>query len=97
MNLQHPVEPETAKVFEDIAAERRRQDRKFGEQEHDIPVWMLILSEEVGEASSEGLALYFGYSPDPAKTGEDFRAEMVQVAAVAVAAIENYDRNQFTP
>lgn len=92
-------------VLSEIAVERRRQDAKFGEQNHpdgtgfagtardaDLArleckrqfaegtgTWLDILNEEVAEAYAE---------KDPAK----LRAELVQVAAVAVAWIEAIDR-----
>lgn len=95
-------------VLSDVADERRRQDRKWGEQNHADhphtgpsadawaalvalaeaearaslhrgPTWAAILLEEVGEALQED---------DPAR----LRAELVQVAAVAVAWIQALDR-----
>ena len=92
-------------ILPEIAAERARQDAKWGEQNHpdgtgnagDAHVARLakswcdnaakrgaltyrhILDEEVQEAFAES---------DPAK----LRAELVQVAAVAVAWIECIDR-----
>lgn len=92
-------------VLDQIAAERDRQDAKWGEQNHpdgtgqhpeiiDADVarmvcqsaaeggyldWLHILREEVAEAFAES---------DPAK----LRAELVQVAAVAVAWIGAIDR-----
>lgn len=92
----------------DVLDERHRQDLKWGEQNHDDaighvgpsggedleyiarhsmtehgPTWAAILLEEVGEALQE--------------TGDrgslqGLRAELVQVAAVAVAWIEALDR-----
>jgi len=88
-----------------ITAERLRQDNKFGEQNHPdgtgalsyvlerdkarqgcenafqrgAGTWMHVLIEEVFEAFAE---------EDPAK----LRAELIQVAAVAVAWIEAIDR-----
>lgn len=89
----------------DVAAERARQDIKWGEQNHpdgtglggdaerrDVAIelcdrrhragvgtWRDILDEETAEAYTES---------DPAA----LRAELVQVAAVAVAWIESIDR-----
>ena len=69
-------------VLAEVAAERHRQDEKWGEQNHDAGKWMLILAEEVGEAAKAAL------EGDVAQE----RAEYVQVAAVAVARIECIDR-----
>jgi hypothetical protein len=101
------INPDTAysPVYGAIARERTAQDAKWGEQNHPsgtgIPgsrvladearrwtdmqaaektlKWVDILEEEVAEAAAES---------DPAK----LRAELVQVAAVAVAWIEAIDR-----
>ncbi len=93
-------------MLDDVLEERLRQDRKWGEQNHpdrpdhasgpemagevehvgrwaleEGPSWAAILLEEVGEAVAE---------EDTAK----LRAELVQVAAVAVAWIEAIDRRK---
>lgn len=74
--------------FKEIQDERERQDLKWGEQNHSPADYLTILMEEVGEASKAALEAKFG--------GKDlklYRDELVQVAAVAVAMIECYDRN----
>lgn len=100
--------PTTLGVLEDVARERDRQDAKWGEQNHadgsdqmvrgwtwqEIgvewvvvahealgrnPTWSAILVEEVGEALQ---------TDNPAK----LRAELIQVAAVAVAWVECIDQ-----
>lgn len=65
-------------IWEAIQAERRRQDEKFGVQDHSPEKWLAILVEEVGEVAQ---AILQG-------TVEDYREEVVQVAAVAVAILE---------
>lgn len=76
-------------VLNEVAAERDRQDAKWGEQNHDLPVWITVLAEEIGEAAQEVLAARAGERPAMLRC----RAELVQVAAVAVAAIEYIDRS----
>lgn len=71
-------------VIEEIKNERHLQDEKWGVQDHPPEHWMVILMEEVGEAAQD----LCGKTRRP----ESYREEMVQVAAVALAAIENYDR-----
>lgn len=66
-----------------VLAERAKQDRKWGVQNHDVPIWMEILTEEVGEVAKADLEFTFGDGKR-----EDILAEMVQVAAVALAMIE---------
>jgi hypothetical protein len=101
------VDP-TDKVLDEVYIERGNQDTKWGQQDHEngtSPVlamvaqiarkrcqraaeagkvtWRHILEEEVAEANAE---------PNPVK----LRAELVQVAAVAVAWIEAIDRTLTT-
>jgi hypothetical protein len=90
--------------LESVVYERRRQDEKWGVQNHDPITWIAILTEEVGEASQEALTLRFHKGKPPANpgcvgteeyldhVGECYRREMIQVAAVAIAAVEAFDR-----
>lgn len=62
-----------------VIAERKRQDDKWGPDRWLSPErWMTILTEEVGEVAKEVLE---GNTPK-------LEAELIQVAAVAVAMIE---------
>lgn len=70
-----------------IQEERLRQDRRWGEQNHDPITWMSILTEEVGEAAhAANENKWNGQSID------GFKEEMVQVAAVAQAVVECLER-----
>lgn len=72
------------RVLSDVAAERRRQRDQWGEQiEHVDLVWLGILTEEVGESAQAALHDTFG-----GKAAGTLYAELVQVAAVAVAWLE---------
>ena len=71
-------------VLEMVAEERGRQLEKWGPQNHDPFAWMTILGEEYGETCQEALRMHFGSKDDV-----DYIGELVQVAAVAVAAIES--------
>jgi NTP pyrophosphatase (non-canonical NTP hydrolase) len=75
-------------VVRQVLTERERQDRKWGEQNHDPLFWLAILQEEVGETAKAILEARF------ARNGQysEYREEMIQVAAVAIAAIECLDR-----
>jgi hypothetical protein len=108
-----------AQILNEILAERERQDRKWGEQNHPPAIWMLVLGEEVGEAGYETASIRDGAEeivntireldaagqlceslldsdrwrgvPCPAMTDEQIKAfhdEMIQVAAVALSALE---------
>jgi hypothetical protein len=87
----------------DVIAERGKQDAKWGVQDHEITMWLTILMEEVGEAAKDILDSRHGGSTDGQCGSQEeyrqhkqacYRAEMVQVAAVALAMIECYDRAQ---
>lgn len=71
-----------------VSQERIRQDERWGEA-HDPGDWVMlaVLVEEVGEV---GTALQEPW-PDPADT-RSLRAELVQVAAVAVKWAELIER-----
>lgn len=72
--------------------------------------WLMILGEEVGEANRAALQSHFNYplpgegidlddlhsSTERRKSrwNSEYRKELIQVAAVAVAMIESYDRSQ---
>jgi len=70
-------------VLGEVIDERARQDEKWGVQDHNPFVWIAIILEELGEASKAQLQF--------AKA--DYRTELIEVAASAVAAIECLDRN----
>ncbi len=71
-------------VLQQVAEERARQDLKFGLQNHRYPKWLAILMEEVGETSRAFL--------DEGGTSLNLRDELIQVAAVAVAMVQRFDR-----
>lgn len=84
-------------VMADVVNERSRQNEKWGVQDHNPIEWMAILSEEVGEAAKEAVDYHFGAGGfsdlDKKELLLKYRTEMVQVAAVAIQAIECLDRN----
>jgi hypothetical protein len=82
------------RVIGDVALERARQDDRWGEQNHAPAWWLVILGEEYGEACRAALDSRPGALTGVA-TLADYRAELVQVAAVAVAAIEALDRGRW--
>ncbi|WP_339095631.1 hypothetical protein ACINK0_00270 [Deinococcus sp. VB343] len=78
----------TASVLAEVLQERERQQAKWGEQDHDPAVWLMILGEEVGEVNNAALEHLMGNLPDLSA----YREELIQVAAVAVQAVENLDK-----
>lgn len=82
-------------VLDDVAAERLRQDSRWGEQNHDPNDYFAILAEEFGEVAKEVVEWRFGIEKsNRAHRLTTIRAELVQVAAVAVAMIEAIDRRK---
>lgn len=74
-------------ALEAVIKERERQNRKWGEQNHDPITWSTILTEECGEFAQAALHHKFG---GPAAAG--LRDEAIQCAAVAVQIVEFLDR-----
>ena len=73
-------------VFDIIESERDYQDKLWGVQNHLPEHWVTILMKEVGEAAKAVLE----------NSSSEYIDEMTQVAAVAVAALECYSRNEET-
>lgn len=71
-----------------VVAERLRQDELWGPiPRHLSPdTWAVILTEEVGEVAEATLRLH-----DPGWGIKPLREELIQVAAVAIAMIEEID------
>lgn len=78
-------------VLNQIRAERERQNKKWGEQNHDDYRWLAILTEEVGELAQAILHNEFGGS----HAGTS-KTELVHVAAVAVQWLECMERLERT-
>lgn len=78
-----------AEALEHIAAERARQDAKWGVQRHDWTEWLCILTEEIGEAAREANQAHWAKSQDEHYEHRDkLLVELIQAAAVAAAIIE---------
>lgn len=73
-----------------VLQERKRQEAKWGEQNHDPFTYLAVLSEEVGELAQAALHTRFG---GPAAAG--LRDEAVHTAAVALAIVECLDRGKW--
>lgn len=79
-----------------VIAERKKQDEKWGEQDHDPFTYLTILGEEFGETCQAALHLRFNENPDVAcKLADHLREEAVQTAAVALAIVECLDRSRW--
>ena len=69
-------------ILENIIRERKRQDAKFGPSPRhlDSGAWLAILMEELGEVAKAVLE----------KDSQNYKEELFQLAACAVAALEDY-------
>ena len=77
-------------ALQDILFERRRQEERWGQQNHNPFTYLTILGEEYGEACQAALHDRFG-----GHHAGELREEMVQVAAVALAIVECLDRDEW--
>ena len=71
-------------ILAEVSEERRRQLEKWGDQKHNLMTWIAILTEELGEAAKAAL--------DGPEDSESLGNELIQVAAVAVAAVRDLRR-----
>ena len=71
-----------SRAYRQVAVELQRQDDKWDQRDHVPAFWMNILMEEVGETAQAVVEHDL----------EKFRCELIQVAAVAINAIESLDR-----
>lgn len=78
---------EIQRVLDDVVAERKRQVDKWGTQRLEWPVWLAVLTEEVGESAEAALEAHF----ETSTSLDHLREELIQVAAVAVAIVEHID------
>ena len=91
-------------VLKEVGYEREKQHDKWGEQNRNPLEWLGILAEEFGEVSREAVDYYFENGTEfvvdetkemiQSERLSRYRAELIQVAAVAVQAIECLDRNK---
>jgi hypothetical protein len=88
-----PPTPQTEQAVQDVITERYRQEKKWGEQNHDPFFYLTVLGEEYGESCQAALDAH-NACRDPAKL-EHLRSELVQTAAVALAIIECLDRKKW--
>lgn len=74
-------------ILDEVFRERTEQVARWGQQNHSPLRWLPILAEECGEVAKE-----VADERIQEFNGENYRRELIQTAAVAVAAIEAWDR-----
>lgn len=83
METLFKIEPKFQDVIDELKRERDYQDNKRGtvdENPHEVGQWLKIIRKKL-DAAEEAYAACFTHSA---------RAEIVQVAAVAVACLEEH-------
>jgi len=85
-SLDSPIYDALTDVTIDVEDEVAYQLIKWGEQTRTPGLWSLILTEEMGEAAKEALE----------NNPQALRAELLQVAAVAVNWVMQLDREATT-
>ena len=82
------TEDKFQKVIQDTILEIKRQDNKWGADRDNHPlVWLSIIQEEFGELAKEINDADF----QTENLSENYRKELVQIVAVGLQAIKNYD------
>jgi NTP pyrophosphatase (non-canonical NTP hydrolase) len=86
------ISAEIKKAIEDVVAERRAQEAKWGRQDHDPLYYGAILAEEAGEAAKEIVEMRAKHE----MARPELRKELIQTAAVCVGFVECLDRGVWT-
>lgn len=79
------------KFMDAVGVERENQDSRFGQQNYAPEVWLAILTEEVGEVATAIQEMRL-FGQTATQTG--YLNELVQVAAVAIAMCESFERQE---
>lgn len=78
-------------IFAAMILERKRQDEKWGEQNHFAERWVTIIGEEYGEMCKA--VNEFSFNPTP-KTEQDIYTETIQTMASCLAMLECMQRSK---
>lgn len=77
----------TQQVLLTVKNERERQHSLWGLQRHPLGKWLAILGEEFGEVC-EAMQPLMGLTTTKITDAENLEEELIQLAAVAVAVVE---------
>ena len=82
-----------SKVFDEIMAERTRQDAQWGgpshDDTHDPSDWMNFVANQLEKFAHSMLHRGESYYTTP-----DARQRFIKIAALSIAAVESMDRSQ---
>lgn len=79
------------KIINKVLEERKRQDAKWGEQNHAAPIWGTIIGEEYGEMCQAINEFLFNPTPD---TEEQICVEAIHTMASCMAMLECIERQR---
>jgi NTP pyrophosphatase (non-canonical NTP hydrolase) len=91
MRTLSPVE---AEIYDELADERDRQRTLWGNQTESPWGWLAILVEEVGEVAKEVNENASSKNNAEASFSSRMEDELIQVAAVCVAWLDDVRRNR---
>lgn len=80
-------------LSEAVTNERLHQWGKYGYQRHQGTEWLAILGKQFGDVSGKSCKLFMDKRGDPILRSE-LRAELIQVAAVAIAFAQAIDTGE---
>jgi hypothetical protein len=88
-----PARQRTEEALHEVWKERDAQYRKWGLQYHQPAQWITLMSEELGEAAKEAAHLTWDRPdwPNDFDRVRKMRAELIQLAALAVACWEQLE------
>ncbi len=72
------------KICQEVREERERQIKKWGDDAHPESTLLIVIGEEFGEACQ-------AFND---RDSENYRVELVQLAACCIKAIQAYDARQ---
>lgn len=78
------------RVIDKVVKERDNQDERWGVRDQHPSIWLTILTEELGEVANEICEAAFNNED----LSDNYEKELVQVIAVAMAALENHLQNK---
>lgn len=91
------VETHRNEILAEVASERhRQQDQKLWSQDHDdmhsVNDWAALITRYTGRALEAAEVARADANDERPLAGPMYRMRLIQVAAIALAAIESYDR-----
>ena len=79
-------------ILNDIMDDRVKQDEGWGVNRDNSESWILILAEEIEQVTRPVLEDRFPCGLNISLV--EYRKKLIQIAAIAIAVIESFDRNE---